>query len=111
MALAAAGAAAGLVSTGLVSTGFAAGFASGALAAGLAAEASGALAAGAAAVGFVSTFFSGFADEGAHSLRRSPQVTLFYLKNGSFLLLPKLFSSAYGGGVYSIFSRPLNTCP
>jgi len=63
-----------------------------------------ALAAGAAAVGFVSTFFSGFADEGAHSLRRSPQVTLFYLKNGSFLLLPKLFSSAYGGG-YIRYSR------
>jgi len=101
VALAAAGAAAGLVSTG-----FAVGLASGALAAGAAAVgfASGALAAGAAAVGFVSTFFSGFADEGAHSLRRSPQVTLFYLKNGSFLLLPKLFSSAYGGG-YIRYSR------
>ena len=65
MALAAAGAAAGLVSTG-----FAVGLASGALAA------------GAAAVGFVSTFFSGFADEGAHSFEflQAPVIVLWWGK-------------------------------
>jgi hypothetical protein len=65
----------------LVSTGFAAGLASAALAGAAAAAvfASGALAAGAAAVGFVSTFFSGFADEGAHSFEfpQAPVIVLW----------------------------------
>jgi hypothetical protein len=66
----------------LVSTGFAAGFASGALAGAAVVFASGALAAGAAAVGFVSTFFSGFADEGAHSFEfpQAPVIVLWWKK-------------------------------
>ena len=41
-----------------------------------------ALAAGAAAVGFVSTFFSGFADEGAHSFEfpQAPVIVLWWGK-------------------------------
>jgi hypothetical protein len=40
------------------------------------------LAAGAAAVGFVSTFFSGFADEGAHSFEfpQAPVIVLWWKK-------------------------------